>query len=84
MMLLDIGISVYTQTLRQFAKFMGWEDHDIENWFLPVHLAIQHIRTPEDVPCLPSVQRDARYAQTSKLPLCNALHLFPIYPGCWN
>ena len=50
LMVLDIGISFYTDALRQFADFMGWHDHDIDNWFAPVHLAIQHIRTPEEVP----------------------------------
>ena len=50
LMVLDIGISFYTDALRQFAEFMGWHDHDIDNWFVPVHLAIQHIRTPEDIP----------------------------------
>ena len=50
LMVLNIGISFYTDALRQFAEFMGWHDHDIDNWFGPVHLAIQHIRTPEDIP----------------------------------
>ena len=50
LMVLDMGISFYTDALRQFAEFMGWHDHDIESWFAPVHLAIQHIRTPEEIP----------------------------------
>ena len=50
LMMLDIGISFYTDALRQFAEFMGWQNHDIDNWFAPVHLALQHIRTPEDIP----------------------------------
>ena len=28
LMVLDIGISFYTDALRQFAEFMGWHDHD--------------------------------------------------------
>ena len=50
LMVLDMGISFYCRALIQFAEFMGWNDHDIDDWFLPVHLAIQHIRTPEDLP----------------------------------
>ena len=50
LMVLDMGISFYCKALIRFAEFMGWNDHDIDNWFLPVHLAIQHIRTPEDIP----------------------------------
>ena len=50
LMVLDIGISFYTDALRQLAEFMGWRDHDIDKWFAPVHLAIQHIRTPDDIP----------------------------------
>ena len=50
LMVLDMGISFYCRALIRFAEFMGWNDHDIEHWFLPVHLAIQHIRTPEDIP----------------------------------
>ena len=34
---------------------MGWRDHDIDRWFAPVHLAIQHIRTPDDIP-LPKIE----------------------------
>ena len=50
LMLLDIGISFYKDALQQLAEFMGWDDHEIEKWFAPVHLAIQHIRSPEDIP----------------------------------
>ena len=50
LMVLDIGISFYTHTLRQYAEFMGWHDHDIDNWFGPVHATLQHMRAPEDVP----------------------------------
>ena len=52
-MVLDIGVSFYTDALKKFAEFMGWNDHDIDDWFAPVHLAIEHIRTPEEIP-LPS------------------------------
>ena len=55
LMVLDMGISFYTDALRQFAGFMGWHDHDIDSWFAPVHLAIQHIRTLEEIP-LPSFE----------------------------
>ena len=55
LMVLDIGISYYTNTLRQYAEFMGWSDHDIDNWFGPVHATIQHMRTPDDMP-LPVVE----------------------------
>ena len=50
LMVLDIGVSFYTDALRRLAEFMGWRDHDIDKWFAPVHLAIQHIRTPDDIP----------------------------------
>ena len=50
LMVLDIGISFFTDALRQLAELMGWHDHDIDNWFEPVHFALQHIRTPEDIP----------------------------------
>ena len=50
LMMLDIGLSFYTHALRQYAEFMGWRDHDIANWFGPVHATIQHMRTPEDAP----------------------------------
>ena len=50
LMVLNMGISFYADALRQFAEFMGWHDHDIDNWFAPVHLAIQHIRSPEEIP----------------------------------
>ena len=55
LMVLDIGISFYTDALRRLAEFMGWRDHDIDRWFAPVHLAIQHIRTPDDIP-LPKIE----------------------------
>ena len=55
LMVLDIGISFYTDALRRLAEFMGWRDHDIDKWFAPVHLAIQHIRTPDDIP-LPKIE----------------------------
>ena len=50
LMMLDIGVSFYTSTLKTYADFMGWDDHDIDNWFSPVHAAIEHLRFPEEVP----------------------------------
>jgi len=48
--MLDIGISFFTHSLRQYADFMGWRDHDIDNWFGPVRATIQHLLSPQDVP----------------------------------
>lgn len=48
--MLDTGLSFYTHALQQYAEFMGWHDHDIDNWFGPIHATIQHLLTPEDVP----------------------------------
>ena len=50
LMVLDFGVSFYTHALRQYAGFMGWEDHDIDNWFGPVHATLQHMRFPENAP----------------------------------
>lgn len=57
--LLDIGIFLYTDALRQFAENMGWQDHDVDKWFAPVHQALQHIRDPENTP-LPRVELEER------------------------
>ena len=79
LMVLDIGISFYTDALRQLADFMGWHDHDIGEWFAPVHLAIQHIRTPEDIP-LPRIELEGcevcpEYQEPSMHRLAFASHL---------
>ena len=48
--MLDVGISFLTNTLQRYAAFMGLGDHNIDDWFGPVHATIQHIRSPEDTP----------------------------------
>ena len=50
LMVLDFGVAFYKQALRQFARFMGWNDHDVDSWFGPVHATIEHMRFPEDAP----------------------------------
>ena len=55
LMMLDNGLFFYTHALRKYAEFMGWRDHDLDNWFGPVHATLQHLRTPDDAP-LPVAQ----------------------------
>ena len=50
LLVLDIGIGFYTNALKTYANFMGWDDHDIDDWFGPVHATLHHMRFPTEIP----------------------------------
>ena len=50
LLVLDIGIRFYTNALRTYADFMGWDDHDVDDWFGPVHATLEHLRSPKEIP----------------------------------
>ena len=47
---LDIGLSVYTKTLHAYSSLMGWDDHELDSWFEPVHNTLQHLIDPDETP----------------------------------
>ncbi len=47
---LDIGLSVYMKTLHAYSSLMGWDDHELDSWFEPVHSTLQHIIGPDETP----------------------------------
>ena len=50
LLVLDIGVLFYTRAFKSYADFMGWNNHELDKWFAPVHATLQHIRFSEDAP----------------------------------